>query len=152
MKQCLSSLLLLVLLIVKIDIASSAEIRRLVLVTDTATGIHSLTARESRLLFLGLPVTKEGNPLVAVINRSDPFLYEVFLQKVVFMSSSTYERHLLTKTIQLGGQKPDVYTDTKSLAHALKQAPGTVAVLWENEARNWPSLIILGEIWRGTAD
>ena len=149
MKQPLAILLFAMMLIGNIQSAYSDKIRHLVLVTDTNSGISSLTPNEIHRLFLGFPVIKNGYSLEAAINRSDPFVYQVFLQKVVYMSSSVYERHLLTNVIQLGGQRPQTYTDTRSLISAIKESPGTVTLLWESDARATSNLVILGEIWHG---
>ncbi len=134
------------------SLANSEEFRRLVLVTDVSSGIASLSSSETRRLFLGFPVIKGGHSLEAAINRSDPFLYQVFLQRVVYMSSSVYERHLLTNVIQLGGQRPQEYNDIRALLSTLKESPGTVSLLWDSDARANGNLIILGEVWHGTVE
>ena len=152
MKHPFTALLLMLMLIGKISLANSDEFRRLVLVTDASSGITSLSNSETRRLFLGFPVIKGGHSLEAAINRSDPFLYQVFLQKVVYMSSSVYERHLLANVIQLGGQRPQAYHDMRSLISVLKESPGTVSLIWDSDARANSNLIILGEVWHGTVE
>lgn len=152
MKHPFTALLLMLMLCGKISLANSDEFRRLVLVTGASSGITSLSNSETRRLFLGFPVVKGGHSLEAAINRSDPFLYQVFLQKVVFMSSSVYERHLLANVVQLGGQRPQAYQDKRALIDALKDSPGTVALLWDSDARAVDNLVILGEVWHGTVE
>ena len=152
MKHPFTALLLMLMLIGKINLANGDEFRRLVLVTDASSGITSLSNSETRQLFLGFPVVKGGHSLEAAINRSDPFLYQVFLQRVVYMSSSVYERHLLTNVIQLGGQRPQAYNNVHALIGVLRESPGTVALLWESDARANGNLIILGEVWHGTVE
>ena len=152
MRQPLAILLFFFVLIGKIGLAISDDGRRLVLVTDNSSGIKSLTSSETRRLFLGFPVVIQGRSLEAAINRSDPFLYEVFLQRVVYMSSPVYERHLLTNVIQLGGQRPQTYHDLRSLVNALDESPGIVTLLWEKDAMANPNLVILGEVWHGSAE
>jgi len=128
--------------------APAEEPNSLILVTDKASGITSLTSSEIRRLFLGLPVRKNDRPLVPLINQSDPLLYQVFLQKVVFMSSQTYERHLLESVIQLGGQRPKIHNQQDALITDLHQHPGTVSFIWNYKLRIYPSLIAIGETWR----
>ena len=152
MRQPLTFMLFFFLLLGKMGLANSDDARRLVLVTDNTSGIKSLTGSETRRLFLGFPVVIQGRSLEAAINRSDPFLYEVFLQRVVYMSSPVYERHLLTNVIQLGGQRPQTYNDLPSLINALNESPGTVSLLWEQDATANSNLVILGEVWHGTAE
>jgi type IV secretory pathway TrbD component len=132
--------------------ASAGKNRHLVLVTDSATGVTSLSTSEIHKLFLGLPIEKSGHSLEAAINRSDPFLYEIFLQKIVYMSSISYDRHLLSNVIQLGGQRPQVFNTTQSLISALKRKPGTVSVLWDSDLKNESDLMVLGEVWHGTTE
>lgn len=128
--------------------APAEEPSSLILVTDKASGITSLTSSEIRRLFLGLPVRKNDRPLVPLINQSDPLLYQVFLQKVVFMSSQTYERHLLESVIQLGGQRPKIHNQQEALIADLHQHPGTVSFIWNYKLRIYPSLNAIGETWR----
>jgi len=144
--------LFIAVLLGSISSANSAENRRLVLVTDEESGLHSLSASETRKLFLGLPVIKQGRSLEAIINRSDPFLYEVFLQKIVYMSAPVYERHLLSNMVQVGGQRPQAFNDVHTLISTLKEYPGTVTLLWEKDAKAHRGLTILGEIWHGKAE
>ena len=151
MKTLICALLLITSLFGGINLAISDDTRRLVLVTGPHSDIRGLTAGETRRLFLGLPVSQGGHRLAAVINRSDPFLYQVFLQKIVYMSSAAYERHLLSNVVQLGGQRPPSFDDARSLITVLDENPDTVAVLWEDQARA-SRLTILGEIWHGTED
>ncbi|MEJ2553316.1 MAG: hypothetical protein P8164_03795 [Gammaproteobacteria bacterium] len=142
----------LMLLVGTSGLAASATSRHLVLVTDAATGVTSLSTSEIHKLFLGLPVEKDGHPLEAAINHSDPFLYEIFLQKIVYMSSISYDRHLLANVIQLGGRRPQIFNDTQSLITALEQRPGTVSVLWDSDLKNASELTIIGEVWHGTKE
>ena len=65
-----------------------------------------LDAIEIRKLFLGLPVLRENRPLHAVRNASDTFLTEVFLQHVVAMSESAYDRRILAQMLQQGRPLP----------------------------------------------
>jgi type IV secretory pathway TrbD component len=143
---------LLMLLLSTPSLAANDNNRHLVLVTDTATGITALSTSEIHKLFLGLPLEKAGHPLEAAINHSDPFLYEIFLQKIVYMSSISYDRHLLSNVIQLGGRRPRIFNNTQSLINALKQKPGTVSVLWEDDIQTTSDLTIIGEIWHGTIE
>jgi len=143
---------LFILLIGTPSLAANDNSRHLVLVTDSTTGITSLSTSEVHKLFLGLPIEKGGRSLEAAINHSDPFLYEIFLQKIVHMSSISFDRHLLSNVIQIGGLRPQIFNNTQSLINALKQKPGTVSVLWENDVKTRSDLTIIGEIWHGTIE
>ena len=150
--KCRHAIALLLMLLLGTPSMAASNNRHLVLVTDSTTGITTLSTSEIHKLFLGLPIEKGGHSLEAAINHSDPFLYEIFLQKIVYMSSISYDRHLLSNVIQLGGRRPQVFNNTQSLITALKQKPGTVSVLWENDIRTRSDLTIIGEIWHGTIE
>ena len=144
--------LLLLLFTATAGFAASNKNLHLVLVTNSTTGVKSLSTSEIHKLFLGLPVEKSGHSLEAAINRSDPFLYEIFLQKIVYMSSISYERHLLSNVIQLGGQRPHIFNNTQSLISDLEHKPGTVSVLWDSDLKSTTNLTIIGEVWHGTKE
>jgi hypothetical protein len=152
MKRLHGIALLLLLIVGTPSLAANDNNRRLLLVTDTTTGVTSLSTSEVHKLFLGLPIEKSGHSLEAAINRSDPFLYEIFLQKIVYMSSISYERHLLSNVIQLGGRRPQIFNSTQSLISALKQKPGTVSVLWDSDFKSASNLTVIGEVWHGTIE
>lgn len=142
------TVLLALILLTTAATAFGGDARQLVLVTDQSSGIDHLTTSEIRRLFLGLPITKGNKALKAVINQSDPLLYQVFLQKVVFMSAHVYERHLLQNVIQMGGQRPQSLYHRDELADKLHHQPGTVSYMWNEELSNYPHLVVVGELWR----
>lgn len=137
----------LTLLALSLSALAQQEGNQLILVTDRATGIQTLTSEEIRRLFLGLPITKKGKQLEAVINQSDPLLYQIFLQKIVFMSSQVYERHLLENVIQTGEQRPKVHNLQDTLIADLHQSPGKISFIWSSELHFYPTLIVVGETW-----
>ncbi len=134
------------------SLARNGHGERLVLVTDQASGISRLSASEIRRLFLGFPVNLAGKQLTAVINQSDTRLYEVFLQKVVFMSANVYELHLLSNVVQLGGQLPPTFKEQSLLADRLHKQPGAVSYMWQADLTAYPHLIAIGELWRHEAN
>ena len=138
----------LTLTVVSHSLLAQETTNHLVLVTAKATGIRSLTTSEIRRLFMGLPVSKNGRKLEALVNQSDPLLYQVFLQKVVFMSAQVYERHLLENVVQLGGQRPKIHNQQEALVADLHRHPGKVSYIWNYKLRIYPSLVAVGEIWR----
>jgi len=145
-------LFLTLLLLGETSSADSDSTRRLVLVTCAQAEITSLSPSEIHQLFLGIPVEKGNLTLEAAINHSDPFLYEIFLQKIANMSSMSYERHLLSNVIQVGGQRPRVFNDARTLINTVKQNPGTVTVVWDSDIKGRSDLTVIGEIWRGPVD
>ncbi len=109
-----------------------------------------LNPQEVRLLFLGGRVTREGLRLQPVLNAADPFLEEVFLQKVLFMSKAHYQRRLVALAFRLGRPRPPVFQDEEALAEHLRRRPGAVSYLWARQARRL-GLKVVQELWSDSA-
>lgn len=133
-------------------LAQADEARTLVLVTGSGESELNLSSAEIRRLFLGLPVGGQKPPVTALINRTDALLHQVFLQKVIFMSSHLYERQLLTNVVRQGGQRPPVYTDRQALLNALRAQPNSVTYMWRDQIPADADLVVVTEIWKGRVD
>lgn len=145
------ALLLAGLLVLSAGHALSGE-RRLVLVGSPELRSLDLNATEIRQLFLGYAVTKDNHEVTAAINKSDALLYEVFLQKVIFMSSQTYERQLVAKVFRYGGQLPPSFVRPEELTAALNSRPGLVTFMWEDNMRQLPNVTVVNELWHGSIE
>lgn len=128
--------------------AFAAE-RSLVLVYSEQATVPALTEQEVRKLFLGEALFKDAQRVEALRNRSDPLLYEVFLQKIVFMSARNYERQLLSRVFRLGGQRPSAYEDLDELIAALKSNPAAVTFMWKEDAKTTPGIKVGTQLWQG---
>lgn len=124
----------------------------LVLATSSASSIPSLTVQEARKLFLGVPLEKGGEHPVPLLNVSDPLIYEVFLQKVAFMSANAYESQTISVVFRLGGKRPESFNDLKNLVDALQQNPGTVTYLWEDQVMANQGLKAVNVLWQGALE
>ncbi|RMD80179.1 MAG: hypothetical protein D6809_01850 [Gammaproteobacteria bacterium] len=116
---------------------------------DLPEGVR-LTPQEVRLLFLGATVIKAGRRLKPLLNTSDPFLEEVFLQKVLFMSKAHYQRRLVALTFRLGRPRPPAFADELRLAGVLRARPEAVSYMWASHARRL-GLRVVEELWSGSA-
>lgn len=133
--------------------ASAADDRgRLVLVTAAGSQLAPLSNAQLQRLFLGLPVSAQGRAVHALRNRSERLLYEVFLQKVIYMSARTYERQLASRVLLGGGHRPAEFTDQASLIQALSQRPLSVTYMWEQTAAAQPQLEIVQYLWKGRGE
>lgn len=126
--------------------------RRLVLAAGAGAAVPRLTLGELRQAYLGVPVEKDGIRIVPLRNLSDPLLYEIFLQKVLFMSARSYERRLLSRTLQSGMQRPPEYTDLSRLRVALFTTPGAVTYMWAETVRATPGLREVQTLWDGATE
>lgn len=142
------------LLIVTEPGAAPGSERTLVMVTVTGaqSKTTSLTQQEVRRLFLGETLFKDGERLIPLLNIGDPLLYEVFLQKVIFMSARNYERQVLSRVFRMGGKRPAAYTDDAELLEALRNEPGRVSYMWEDLAKFSPGIKTVGTLWQSPAD
>jgi hypothetical protein len=124
----------------------------LVLATSAASSLPPLTIQEARKLFLGVPMEKDGERFVPLLNTSDSLTYEVFLQKVAFMSASAYETQTISIVFRLGGKRPESFSDLKNLVNALQQNPEAVTFLWEDQVRANQGIKSVSVLWQGSFD
>ncbi len=122
----------------------------LVLVADARSTLPSLTLRELRKAYLGVPVIKNELQVQPLINLTDELLYEIFLQKVMHMSSQSYQRQLVTRFLHAKGNRPPVYRDQKTLFDALAKDPGAITyIMWAEDAKKHTNLKIITMLWDG---
>jgi len=121
----------------------------LVLVSAADLGDGQLTPNQLRRVFLGIPVSIDGEAIRALRNTSDPLLIEIFLQKVVYMSKHRYKRQLVSQTFRTGQMRPPNFNEHDDLVQALKSIPGSVTVMWERDAKKDPALHIIQTLWKG---
>ena len=131
--------------------AFAAE-RSLVLVRSEQATAPPLTGQEVRKLFLGEALIKDSQRVEALRNLTDPFLYEVFLQKIIFMSARNYERQLLSRVFRLGGQRPPAYENFYEMIAVLKSNPVAVTFMWEDEAKSIPGIEVSTQLWQGQVE
>lgn len=144
--------LLVCLCLVSMTGAAQATQRRLLLVCGLESTISSLSHKEVRKLFLGMPIVKEGVRLKPLRNASDPLVEEVFLQKIIFVSKRSYERQLLSRVFRFGGARPPVFTNIRELIDELRQSPEAVTYMWSEQLAFADGLKTIGVLWQGTVD
>jgi len=131
---------------------NALEYREMVLVTATNSNIPALSKKELRRLYLGKKVKINGEFIQVINNLSDDLLHEVFMQKIMFMSSRTYHRQIVSKIMQRGGNQPSMYTRKNQLIGALKSNKLTISYMWLTTARQFPDVKITQTLWQGTID
>lgn len=128
---------------------TSSDTRRLVLVSSSHADIPQLAPTQVRKLYLGAPLVMDGKRIEPLRNTSDRLLYEVFLQKIVFMSARSYERQLLSQVFRGGGGQPQAYENTDDLSNALKNNPYMVSYMWSDTVAERAGLKVIQELWQG---
>ena len=128
-------------------VSTPAGERQVVLVVSASSPVKELHPIEIRKLFLSLPVQRDNRPLVPVRNNSDRQLEQVFLQDVVAMSQSAYDRRILTQTLQHGRPRPLELQSRDEVLARLYSDRFSVSYVWLDDAVSNPRLRILRVIW-----
>ena len=116
-----------------------------VLVVRADSPVTELDSVTVRKLFLGLPVLVNGTPLRPLRNRSEPFLDEIFLQHIVAMSQSSYDRQMLIGVNRQLSLRPVEFTREADLEAALRADPNAVSFMWRQDVGN--SLRVIRVLW-----
>lgn len=118
----------------------------LVLVANAQSAIQKLSADEARKLYLGVPMLVDSQRIHPLRNNSDPMVQEMFMQKVMFMSTPAYERQILSRVFRMGGTRPQSYAELRELLKALENDPAAVTFLPRDVATARPGLKIVGDL------
>jgi hypothetical protein len=120
-----------------------------VLVTRSDSPIETVDPLDVRKLYLGFSVRTEENLSVrAATNQSENKLFEIFLQDVMAMSARSYDRRLLTLTLQSGRRRPDIYRNVGELTDALGSDPNLISFMWQEDFEKADNLKVLRVIWK----
>ena len=136
-----------VILVGLLALSANAGPRTLVLVVRADSKVVDLDSLGVRKLFLGLPVLVNGSPLHPVRNRSDADLDPIFLQQIVAMSQSAYERQTLIGVNRQGWLRP---TEASSVADVLKDLyadPNAVSFMWQSDVEHNPRIRVIRVLW-----
>lgn len=116
---------------------------RLVIVTSVHSHIKVLSSPVLRKIYLGSAATVGSQSIQPLINKSNRLLAEMFLQKVLFMSQNTYERHLRHTQFPVGTVLPVTYRSEAKLIEYLNLHPNSITCLTEQAAAKRPSLRVV---------
>ena len=120
---------------------------QLVLIVSADSKVEQLDSLEVRKLFLGLTVTHNGDRLRPVLDEADPRVKEIFLQNIVSMSDTTYDRSVLRLTLIQGQIKPVAYKDIGLLLKAVEADPTAVSYAWAKDVAHDSRIKILRVLW-----
>jgi len=145
LKSCVLLLVLMIFLLGTNSIFADNGPQKMVLVSSSA--IPAFTPRELRRFYLGASVTKQGNLLTPIRNKSDNLLYEVFLQKVISMSDNRYERFLIKRVYRGAGSSPRSIKTAAKLNKFLLLRSNAVSFMWEADAKKISGIKIIQPLW-----
>jgi len=129
------------------DLAAQTTPRQLVLVSSSESAVTGLSNKETRKVFLAVPTVVDGVRLKPLLNESDPLVSEVFLQKVIFMSKSKYERQLVSRVFRVGGSRPPVFKDIAKLLAELRASPDRITYMWSDQFTPTDGVKSIGVLW-----
>jgi hypothetical protein len=120
-----------------------AEEQRIAIVASAGSGIKVISAKRVRRAYLGASIVLDGVEIKPLLNQTDKFAEEVFLQKVLFMSAEAYERQLLARAFR-DGSRPKAYENLTDLLAALHNDNATITFMLYKTAINTPGIRIIG--------
>lgn len=107
--------------------ARAAESTDVVIVVDASSPIHSIALADVRRRYLGVPVVVDGVEVTPIRNLSEATTYEVFLQRVLFMSAQNFERRMVTRIFSEGGRRIATVSSQDELNQVLHDNPGSIS-------------------------
>lgn len=126
-------------------LSANAAGSQLVLVANAQSPVQQLTSDEARKLYLGVPTVVDGKLIHPLRNHSDATMQEMFMQKIMFMSTPAYERQILSRIFRTGGNRPLVYTAMPELLKALESDRSAVTYLSRDMAKSTVGVKIILE-------
>jgi hypothetical protein len=124
---------LLLLLLLFGTVSATTAPQSVVLVVRADSPVNDLDSVTVRKLFLGLPVLINGRPLHPIRNRADEQLDQIFLQEIVAMSQTAYDRQTLTGLNRQGWLRPvEVDSDEAALDKVHADA-NAITFIWQRD-------------------
>jgi hypothetical protein len=127
---------------------AAADGDELVLVTSSSSRIESLNAGQIRRAFMGLSVTLPAGTIKPLVNDSSADLRFAFLQHIVGLSESMYERRRLALALQQGVAPPQAFRSEKQLLEQLERQPMGISFTWRRSVIRMPGLRVIKVLWQ----
>ena len=124
---------LLLLLLLFGTVSATTVPQSVVLVVRADSPVTDLDSVTVRKLFLGVPVLINGRPLHPIRNRGDARLDQIYLQEIVAMSQTAYDRQTLTGLNRQGWLRPlEVDSGDAALQKVLADT-NAITFVWERD-------------------
>jgi len=121
---------------------------QVVLVAGEKSPIENLSPLELRKVYFGIVVRFDNQIIRPFRNSSDSQLNQIFLQSVVAMTESSYERRLVLLTLKSGRPRPEKFTDQDGLVHALRECPYCISYMWRSDAERSIGIKVIKLLWQ----
>lgn len=146
--------LYLILLCFSLNALGDYESNDIVLVTPVNSDLHIddesfliLSSLEIRKVFLGLPVTRNGNLIEGLVFQPDEEMREIFLRAMVGMTTRTYDKKVLQVRLSSGGSLVPIYTELSELLADFDRSPNAISFVTYEEAKEH-KLQVVQVLWR----
>jgi hypothetical protein len=120
---------------------------RLVLIASVDSEVEQLDSLEVRKLFLGMTVTRGSGRLRPLLNDSDVQMRNVFLQNVVSMTDTVYDRRILRLAMAGEANLPPRYADKDALLSAVAANKLAISFAWARDVEHDKRFKILRTLW-----
>jgi hypothetical protein len=120
---------------------------RLVLIASVDSEVEQLDSLEIRKLFLGMTVTRGSGRLRPLLNDGDVQMRNVFLQNVVSMTDTVYDRRILRLAMAGEANLPARYTDKTALLNAVAGNKLAISYAWARDVEHDHRFKILRTLW-----
>jgi hypothetical protein len=121
----------------------------LVLIARHDSPLTTISSLDLRKVYLGFVVNApSGRQIYPIANNSDARAKEIFLQDVVGMSARTYDRRLLTLTLQTGRHRPVSFTELEDVLGSIADNSFAIAFVWREDVENRDDVKILRVLWQ----
>ena len=81
------------------------------------------------------------------MNEADSQIKELFLQNIVSMSDSTYDRYVLRLSLLQGQSQPTAYRSSSQLIDAVASDTSLVSYAWQRDVSHDARIRILRVLW-----
>ena len=122
-----------------------AEEQLVAIVVNAGSGITTISAKQVRRAYLGASIVLNGVEIKPLLNESNKLANEMFLQRIMFMSTEAYERQLISRSFQ-GGIRPKVYENLPELLSALHKDNAAITFMLYQTAVDIPGIRIIGKL------
>jgi hypothetical protein len=119
-----------------------AEEQRIVIVASLESSSKDISVKEVRRAYLGATIVLDGVEIKPLLNQTDKLVEEIFLQKILFMSSEAYDRQRLARAFR-GGSSLKVYKNLNDLLAALRDDKATITFMLYETAINTSGIRII---------
>mgnify|MGYP001285117613 CR=1 FL=1 len=126
----------------------AAADRAVVLVVNAKGPVYQLDPIEIRKVYLGLPVLRGSHALHPIRNNSDEALSQIFLQDIVALSQSAYDRRILALVLQQGRPRPLELKSREQVLAAVLADPTAVSFMWLHDAMRVSGLRVIRVRWK----